>query len=411
VTLRSGTSGQVDAEPADALLDADQLTAIGATVRARLARNSADYRAALGEDPRAATIEIVQHRTATGPFEVNATRIKRRYLIPAPAPRIDRGHGGGAIDPTTGLVVPAQHLPVLREALRAPSAHNAQPWRLVITGSDPQDGTATYELHYDHTDYLPYDPDDRDAYLCLGTDLHVVDLTLRPAVDRPDPTEVAMAAMAAMAADRHTNRSTYTHEALPPELTAALEDLGCVLISPGRVARLVDRASALSWQDRRFVADLERFCHADPSAPCGMTPQGLMLAGYEWLLLRLAFRLGRLPGPIGRLYSSRDVRLLRSAPSVAVLGADCLEPQALLHAGRRLLRAWALISGSGWAYHPISIAVDRPETTPQVAELSGIAVPAAVFRIGRPSRPAPRSNRVDLSRILGPVPTIKDPTP
>ena len=51
---------------------------------------------------------------------------------------------------------------ILTEALRAPSAHNAQPWRLVPTGAD------TVELHYDHHDYLPFDPDDRDAYLAMG---------------------------------------------------------------------------------------------------------------------------------------------------------------------------------------------------------------------------------------------------
>ena len=131
-----------------------------------------------------------------------------------------------------------------------------------------------------------------------------------------------------------------------------------------------------------------------------MTPGGLMLAGYEWWLLQLAFRLGRLPGPVGWLFSSRDIRLLRSAPSVAVLGADSLDPADLVEAGRRLLRTWALLSGLGWATHPVSIAVDRPETAPRVAELSGIAVPAAVFRIGRPRRGAIRSNRRPLDEVL-----------
>ena len=51
---------------------------------------------------------------------------------------------------------------VLTESLRAPSAHNAQPWRITPRA----DGG--YELHYDHLDYLPFDPDDRDAYLAMG---------------------------------------------------------------------------------------------------------------------------------------------------------------------------------------------------------------------------------------------------
>lgn len=52
--------------------------------------------------------------------------------------------------------LPETHRLIFAEALRAPSAHNAQPWRLAVR----PDGR--YELHYDYLDYLPYDPDDRD---------------------------------------------------------------------------------------------------------------------------------------------------------------------------------------------------------------------------------------------------------
>ena len=61
----------------------------------------------------------------------------------------------------------------LTGALRAPSAHNAQPWRLAWLPATAARGPATPSpprptRYYDHTDYLPYDPDDRDAYLCMG---------------------------------------------------------------------------------------------------------------------------------------------------------------------------------------------------------------------------------------------------
>ena len=166
-------------------------------VRNRLALNSADYRAALLEDPRAAQLAVVAHQPGTGPFAENSQRIKRRYVLQTAAK-------SDAVD---------AHLPILTEGLRAPSAHNAQPWRLVpVTGPEEEgrraQGTGTYELHYDHHDYLPFDPDDRDAYLCMGafvetlslaalrhghvltvapvyvrtdSDLHVVDVTISPA--------------------------------------------------------------------------------------------------------------------------------------------------------------------------------------------------------------------------------------
>ncbi len=314
-----------------------------------------------------------------------------------------------AIDPTVAAV--------LAEAQRAPSAHNAQPWRLVALGDD------TVELHYDHLDYLPFDPDDRDAYLALGayyetlslaaqrhgrrshislrftrsgSDLHVGDISVRPATAADGPADP----LAGPATDRHTNRLRYDRSPVPAALAADLTGLGNVLVEPRAIARLVAQASVLSWQDRRFVTDLRRWTHADPATPAGMTPEGLALTRTEWAALRVAFRAGHLPASVARAYASRDVRLLRQSVGVCVLGAPSLSPADLFDAGRRLLRSWVTIGGAGWASHPISIAVDRPETAPQVAALAGVAVPVAVYRIGHPTASVPRSNRRPLQETL-----------
>jgi hypothetical protein len=116
--------------------------------------------------------------------------------------------------------------------------------------------------------------------------------------------------------------------------------------------------------------------------------------------LLFALRLGRLPAPLARVFASRDVRLLSRATSVAVLSAPDLTPASLFDAGRRLLRAWVAINASGFAYHPISIAVDRPETAPAVGQISGVSFPVAVFRVGHPTKVAPRSNRRSLDDVL-----------
>jgi hypothetical protein len=305
---------------------------------------------------------------------------------------------------------------ILSEALRAPSAHNAQPWRLVPLGPD------RVELHYDHLDYLPYDPDDRDAYLALGafyetlslaarrhghrsavsqrfarsgSDLWVGDISIQPAHgdEEPDP-------LACLAADRHTNRRPYDRTPVPAQLASQLCDLGVVMVEPRAMARLVARASVLSWQDRRFVTDLRCWTRSDPDAPDGMTPKGLALTRTEWVALRLAFRFGRLPAVVARAYASRDVRLLSGSVAVCVLGAPSLQPTDLFDAGRRLLRSWAIIGSMGWGCHPISIAVDRPETAPQVAVLADVPVPVAVYRIGHPTADVPRSNRRALADCL-----------
>jgi len=305
---------------------------------------------------------------------------------------------------------------ILNEAMRAPSAHNAQPWRLVPTGPH------SVELHYDHLDYLPFDPDDRDAYLAMGafyetlslaahrhghradivtrferegSDLWVGDIAVRPprAGEDTDP-------LAAAAVDRHTNRLAYDKTPVPPLLRAELSKLGNSLVPQRAAARLVARASMLSWSDRRFVTDLRRWTRADTAAPDGMTPAGLSLSRVDWAALRIAFRLGRIPGPLALVYASRDLRLLSGSVAVCVLGSPSLDPADLFDAGRRLLRSWVTVSAAGWASHPISIAVDRPETSPAVGALAGTAVPVAVYRIGHPTSAAPRSNRRPLAAVL-----------
>lgn len=315
--------------------------------------------------------------------------------------------------------LPPAHRRVLTAALRAPSAHNAQPWRIRVTA----DRIERYELHYDHHDYLPADPEDRDAYLCMGAfcetlalaaageglvadirpvllrhgaDLHVADVTLRPgtvAGPLSDPLAVSIAG-------RATNRSRYTGEPLPAELTDALTKLRCALVPTQQVAGIVRRASVLSWRDRRFVGDLRAWISSD-ELPAGMSRRQLGLRGYEWLALRAAFALGRLPAPLARLFSARDVRLLGEAPAVAVLCADSDSPADLVEAGRRLLRAWTTICAQGFGYHPISIAIDRPDTRPEIAALAGEqGTPVALFRIGRPTRPALPSSRLALADVL-----------
>lgn len=301
---------------------------------------------------------------------------------------------------------------ILTEALRAPSAHNAQPWRIRVC-----DGA--YELHYDHHEYLPADPDDRDAYLGMGgfletlaiaasgedtqvdvtpvfgregSDLHVADVVFKPGIIA-DPLATHLPA-------RATNRSTYLPGDLPPTLTEQLAGLGCVLVPTQDVVRIVRQASVLSWRDHRFVTDLHAWIHRDPSRRTGMTQEQLGLKRYEWVALRGAFLFGRLPAPLALAYSSRDIRLLGDAPAVAVLSAASDDPKDLVDAGRRLLRSWVMICGAGFGYHPISIAIDRPETRPAIAALSGAGTPVALFRIGMPTSPARASRRVALSDVL-----------
>jgi hypothetical protein len=314
-----------------------------------------------------------------------------------------------------------EHEDFLCAALRAPSAHNAQPWRLVPSADD------TYELHYDHVAYLPHDPDDRDAYLTMGafyetlalsaerhgylctfeprferdgSDLFVgvVHVAVAPAGFRPGP-------LAAVVGDRVTNRRPYRRVPLPPMLAEDLAAHGCALIAPGSVLPMLRDASVASWMDPQFVKDLKRWMRFDDRDACdGMMPHALALGFLDRAGLRFALWRGRLRRPAARVYAHRDLALARASSTLAVLGAASMQPVDLFEAGRRLLRSWTIVSAAGYSTHPLSIVIDRPETAPRLAEASGVPVPVALFRVGYPSRGVPRSNRRPLGEVLGAKP-------
>jgi phenylacetate-CoA ligase len=64
-------------QPGNATLTAD----LAEAVRRRLLANSADFRAAVAETAHAGEIVIRLHAPGTGPFLLDATRIKRRYVV------------------------------------------------------------------------------------------------------------------------------------------------------------------------------------------------------------------------------------------------------------------------------------------------------------------------------------------
>jgi phenylacetate-coenzyme A ligase PaaK-like adenylate-forming protein len=63
--------------------DAEVIEAVRRNVVARLTENSRDFRAAIAENPSTADVRVELHDPGAGPFEENARRIKRRYIIPS----------------------------------------------------------------------------------------------------------------------------------------------------------------------------------------------------------------------------------------------------------------------------------------------------------------------------------------
>jgi nitroreductase len=313
-------------------------------------------------------------------------------------------------------VDPATVRGVLTAALRAPSAHNAQPWRLTALGPNE------YGIWYAKEDKLRADPDDRDGLMAVGGFYETLRLAAEAAGlaapieirinEGPMGIEVGIVRFAPLDHEpdplagsiqrRQCNRFPYARTTLPPGLAGQLEGLGHVLLAPDRVAGLVSRASVLSWKDRRFVADLEQWTRFDDRATDGMTFDCLRLNRLDVVAFRVALRLGTLPGWLAWIYAQRDVRLTRASGAMAVLIAEDRRPESLFECGRRLIRSWTLINSLGYAWHPMSVVIDQ-STVDELRGLIGGRDPVAIYRVGEAPGPAAWSKRRPLDAVLVPA--------
>ncbi|GHO97920.1 hypothetical protein KSF_079680 [Reticulibacter mediterranei] len=297
-------------------------------------------------------------------------------------------------------------------ARRAPSAHNAQPWRLYPEDGAPDEAYGSYRLFYAHADKLLADPDDRDALLGMGAFYETLALAAQlegkravfepGVVQHADGLELGRVRLLALSegdtldplapfiARRQTNRHPYQSKPLPSELQEELQRLGCTLFDPRTIAPLVRKASIMAWKDTRFVADLKEWTRFQGNPPDGMTCECLHLSWIDRQALRFALWRGRLSALLAWIYAQRDVYLTRRSATIAVLTAQDREPLTLFACGRSLLRAWVMINAASYSYHPISIVIDQPT----VNELSSkVKNPVAIFRVGYTPEAAPWSNR------------------
>ena len=305
-----------------------------------------------------------------------------------------------------------EELACIAAARRAPSAHNAQPWRLYPEPGGPNDAYGSYRLFYAYADKLLADPDDRDALLGMGAFYETLALAAqlegKQAVFEPgvvqheDGLELGRVRLLALSeretldplapfiTQRQTNRHPYQSQPLPSGLEEELQRLGCTLFDPRAIAPLVSKASIMAWKDTRFVADLKEWTRFQGNPPDGMTCACLHLSWLDRQALRFALWRGRLSAFLAGIYAQRDVYLTRRSATVAVLTAHDRDPLTLFECGRRLLRAWVTINAACYSYHPISIVIDQPT----VSELaSRVKNPVAIFRVGYTPKAAPWSNR------------------
>lgn len=314
--------------------------------------------------------------------------------------------------------LPLNHTALLEATLRAPSAHNVQPWRIIL-GDD-----GLYEVHYDQQPNLPEDPVDKDAHLTMGAfvetmtlaaphfglevgftpDLSKVerDLFVGTAELADITTDTAVDPLSRWVLKRHTDRGAYSDKPLPEGLVSELEAQGLVLAEPNDLKGVVTEATRLAWQDKRYVDDLRSWFRPDNSAEDGITPDQFKLAKSDILALRFAFWREKIKSNVlAGIFAELDSKMFTSAQMIGVLSVENMSPEELHSAGRSLARAWTTINSYGFDYQPFSVAVDNPHTAAKVAEITRTTNPVSIFRIGQSQKPKQnQSNRRPLSSML-----------
>lgn len=292
---------------------------------------------------------------------------------------------------------------LLRYAVLAPSARNAQPWSFAVEG-------ATVRVYADLTHWQPVaDPEQREVYLALGCALENLLVAaehfgFRAAVRYlPDPADPTLAAVVAVGPggmpaggradldletllDRRTAHGPFAACPLQlPELRT-LERAGTdpeivVRLSeaPGRrqavEALHAQAAEILMARDeyRRELGDI--LGHGDLGTP--------------WPISRLA-RLAAASVRLSRGIERLELAALRRAPVLAVIASPTDDHRAHIRSGQLLERVWLAATRLGLGLQPVSAAVEVPETRVQLVPVFGLAEglhPQELVRIGRPAGP------------------------
>jgi nitroreductase len=309
-------------------------------------------------------------------------------------------------------------------ALRAPSEHNAQPWRWVL-GEDHLD------LHVDRSRRLHFtDQLGHGALLACGCALHHLRVVLasegwasavrhQPETDgrplaririRPLDREVdaTSARHAAAIPARRTDRRRFTAREVPVDVLEALDDAarpygGVLHLAYGThralVAEAMREAAGRQREHVGYAAELEQWTHRYAGAHDGI-PASARLDGpppsYRDLVLRWF--------PRGTLRQPRGGGDHEDASVLAILTAVDEGPVSVLRAGEALSAVLLEATARGLGTTPITQVLEVPETRERLRHLVGAhRPPVCVLRLGWPDpfgEPLPATPRRPLDQVL-----------
>ncbi len=307
---------------------------------------------------------------------------------------------------------------------RAPSVHNTQPWRFVISGDQ-------VSLRADVSRQLPVlDPTGRQMYLSCGAALHHLRVALRAAgfdaavAVLPDPDDAALLARVSVSAGapadagelalaaaieaRHSQREPFAarqveHAALAALRAAAEAEGGWLAILADRedqitLAVLLSHAETAEASNPDYQAELAHWLRTDPAldgVPMSALPQ--VIAGRHSEVTVRDFTAGQHPetGAGG----DEPGRLPDERPALLILGTDADTPAQWLTAGQALSRLLLVATTDDLRASMLGQVIDLPGTRAQLrTELRLIGEPQMVLRVGYgpPAAATPRRPLADI---------------
>jgi len=291
-------------------------------------------------------------------------------------------------------------------ALRAPSVHNTQPWRFVVTDH-------ALELRADRDRQLRVlDPRGRQLTISCGCALYNARVAIEavgytPIVERlPDPDDKDLLARVSVGSphgyahsvslnlaidERRTNRRAYASEPVPDDV---LQDVIRIAAEEGGVLSVIDdlderlaiaglsaMADHIEREDPAYAEELARWTTDDPNRPDGVQAATVPNGGRKWSeQQRLPLR-NMDPRGMGWL----PPNVIDAADECLMLfGADDDTPLAWLRTGEALEHVWLELTDRFYWAGPLMQVIEVGLTRGQLQRTLGRgAEPQLLLRVGR----------------------------
>jgi nitroreductase len=312
-------------------------------------------------------------------------------------------------------------------AILAPSSHNTQPWRFLVSDSEVL-------VCADRSRSLPViDPYDRELVISCGAALFnlrvalarfglATEIHLLPQANDPDIlARVTFAPGAAIPPGlgefidaitrRRTNRLAFADE--PPPLTleeklraaAAREGVNAAILRAApdraRVAELIAQADRQQFADPHFRRELASWIHPSrrddgmPAFSQGMAPLVDAATPIAAMVIRTF--------DVGHGVAAAHGELARGSPMLAVLATRTDNQEAWLATGQALERLLLAATEAGYSASYLNQPIEVPQLRARLAEelvdeLDAARYPQLILRIGRGGDipPSPRRPLADV---------------